>query len=562
MARHVANHSFEYCPRCHSRLTPALALNNGDSEFWLTCTNPDCKTYVNTYIPQAYQADFHEDLHRIKGNFGGFGSGKTTTSRMELEKTILITPSGTTLIGANVASQYEQTIKREFEADFPKEFMRYYSQQKQFMDFKNGHRVMYRPYDDPDKLRSYNLTGWIILEASEVKDEAFTQLKTRLRNTAATVPERDADGNVIYVNIDGVEVPKIKWDWREGIIESNPAAGWIKNDVLNVSDTIKVYGEAHDDYYQNKEEIDPVIASYITTTSANAYLPTDFIPMQIKNKPRWWIDRYIYGSFRYSDGLVYPSATKWFVEYFPIPRNWKRIVAFDYGLADSACFLFGAIDEQKNLLYFYKEVYTNDRSVEELAKLYFDAATDIPVGGFVCAPIIDPKSGPRRDYNKKTLADSFLDYGISFMPGAVDRDARIYRLNTYLETGHVRIMDSCPQLQMQLRDLKFKAEPTSTTKPWRDEPEDKNDHAVVCAEWIVMELPKDPGKLMYGSYYNTGERIDESVVDPVAEYKRREEDWALAALGLQSDTSADSSYFYNSYNSVDYTFGGGLNDFD
>lgn len=562
MARHVANHSFEYCPRCHSRLTPALALNNGDSEFWLTCTNPDCKTYVNTYIPQAYQADFHEDPHRIKGNFGGFGSGKTTTSRMELEKTILITPSGTTLIGANVASQYEQTIKREFEADFPKEFMRYYSQQKQFMDFKNGHRVMYRPYDDPDKLRSYNLTSWIILEASEVKDEAFTQLKTRLRNTAATVPERDADGNVIYVNIDGVEVPKIKWDWREGIIESNPAAGWIKNDVLNVSDTIKVYGDAHDDYYQNKEEIDPVIASYITTTSANAYLPTDFIPMQIKNKPRWWIDRYIYGSFRYSDGLVYPSATKWFVEYFPIPRNWKRIVAFDYGLADSACFLFGAIDEQKNLLYFYKEVYTNDRSVEELAKLYFDAATDIPVGGFVCAPIIDPKSGPRRDYNKKTLADSFLDYGISFMPGAVDRDARIYRLNTYLETGHVRIMDSCPQLQMQLRDLKFKAEPTSTTKPWRDEPEDKNDHAVVCAEWIVMELPKDPGKLMYGSYYNTGERIDESVIDPVEEYKRREEDWALAALGLQSDTSADSSYFYNSYNSVDYTFGGGLNDFD
>src|SRR5574344_1087355 len=98
MARHVANHSFEYCPRCHSRLTPALALNNGDSEFWLTCTNPDCKTYVNTYIPQAYQADFHEDPHRIKGNFGGFGSGKTTTSRMELEKTILITPSGTTLI--------------------------------------------------------------------------------------------------------------------------------------------------------------------------------------------------------------------------------------------------------------------------------------------------------------------------------------------------------------------------------------------------------------------------------------------------------------------------------
>lgn len=551
MPRHVANHSFTYCPRCHAHLRPVTAINNGDSEFWLECSNPDCNTYVNTYIPQPYQGDFHEDVHRIKGNFGGFGSGKTTTSRMELEKTLIITPSGTTLIGANVASQYEQTLKREFEADFPLEFVKSYSQQKQYMDFKNGHRIIYRPYDDPDKLRSYNLTAWIILEASEVKDEAFTQLKTRLRNTAATVPETDEHGNVVYINKDGIDVPKIKWDWREGIVESNPAAGWIKNDVLNVAHEIKVYGESHDDYYQDEKEIDPAISVHITTTSANAYLPPDFIPMQIKNKPRWWVDRFIYGSFRYADGLVYPSASKYIVEYFPIPRGWKRIVAFDYGLADSACFLFGAIDEEHSLLYFYKEVYTNDRSVEELAKLYYDAAADIPVGGFICAPLIDPKSGPRRDYAKKTLSDNFLDFGISFMPGAVDRDARIYRLNTYFESGHVKIMKTCPNLIAQLRDLKFKAAPTSTTKPWRDEPEDKNDHAVVCAEWIVMELPKDPGKLMYGAYYNTGVRIDEPAYNPEAELKQREDDWALAALSDVSDATDSRSYF-----ETDYNFGG------
>lgn len=557
MARHVANHSFEYCPRCHAALQETKSINNGTSEFWLECSNPDCRTYINTYIPQPFQANFHSDPHRIKANFGGFGSGKTTTSRMELEKDIIITPHGTTLIGANVASQYEQTIKREFEADFPLAFMKYYSQQKQYMDFKNEHRIMYRPYDDPDKLRSYNLTGWIILEASEVKDEAFTQLKTRLRNTAATVPDKDEDGNIIYVNKDGIDVPKIKYDWRMGIVESNPAAGWIKNDVLNVSDVIKVYGEAHDDYYQNQEEIDPVISTHITTTSANAYLPIDFIPMLIKNKPRWWIDRYVYGSFRYSDGLVYPSASKWIVEYFPVPRRWKRICAFDYGMADSACFLFGAVDEVNNLLYFYKEVYTNDRSVEELAKLYYEAAKDIPVGGYVCAPLIDPKSGPRRDYNKKTLADNFLDFGISFIPGAVDRDARIYRLNTYIESGHVRIMNSCPNLIAQIRDLKFKAEPTSTTKPWRDEPEDKNDHAVVCAEWIVMELPKDPGRLMYGAYYRDGSRIPETTFDPVEDAKQRDEDWALSALDIKANPGDIEDYYLSDHSvNLDYTFGG------
>jgi len=137
------------------------------------------------------------------------------------------------------------------------------------------------------------------------------------------------------------------------------------------------------------------------------------------------------------------------------------------------------------------------------------------------------------------------------MPGAVDRDARIYRLNTYFESGHVKIMKTCPNLIAQLRDLKFKAAPTSTTKPWRDEPEDKNDHAVVCAEWIVMELPKDPGKLMYGAYYNTGVRIDEPAYNPEAELKQREDDWALAALSDVSDATDSRSYF-----ETDYNFGG------
>ena len=173
----------------------------------------------------------------------------------------------------------------------------------------------------------------------------------------------------------------------------------------------------------------------------------------------------------------------------------------------------------------------------------------------VCAPIIDPKSGPRRDYDKKTLADSFLDYNISFIPGAVNRDARVYRLNTYLESGRVRIMRSCPHLVEQLRDLKFKPEPSSTTRPWRDEPEDKNDHAVVCAEWIVMELPKDPNQLMYGAYNNAGQMLAEAKFDPYEQRRRDDEDWMLSALDLKPERIADTNYFYNDYSAV-YNFGG------
>lgn len=117
-------------------------------------------------------------------------------------------------------------------------------------------------------------------------------------------------------------------------------------------------------------------------------------------------------------------------------------------------------------------------------------------------------------------ADNFLDFGISFLPGQINREARVFRLNTYLESGKIRIMNTCPNLTRQIRELKFKQNGKSTTSPWRNEPEDKDDHAVVCAEWIVMELPKDPNRMLFGVYSKDGNMFKET--DPMEDYNERE----------------------------------------
>lgn len=176
--------SFTYCPRCHATLQPCKAWNEAPSEFWLEC--PACNTYVNTYIPMEHQQAVHEDDHRIVGNFGGYGTGKTTTSREEVYKHIFLTPNANILIGAAITPQYEQTIKRELEADIPKAFVKDYSTQKSTMDLINGARIMYRPLDDEGKLRSLNLSMYVMVEASEVDKSIFHQLKTRHRNLSAT----------------------------------------------------------------------------------------------------------------------------------------------------------------------------------------------------------------------------------------------------------------------------------------------------------------------------------------------------------------------------------------
>jgi len=498
---------FSRCPRCGAPTKKATSFNNGESEFWYTCSKQGCNTYINTYIPQEHQYAVHEDPHLFVGNFGGYGSGKTLTSREEVYKHVFLTPGGNTLIGANVQSQYDQTIKRDIENDLPLDFYAQWSSQKQAYDYINGHRIMYRPFDDPNKLRSYNLSMFVMVEASEIKAESFVQLKTRLRNMTAGVPKRHRDGTIVTKKTKtGVLIPVMQADWRKGIIESNPDSGWIREDILDKSDVIYKHGRIPDIYALLANEKDTAISTHITASAVNEFLPTTFVEDNCKNKPAWWINRYIFGSFLYAEGLVYPSSMRWLEDPFEIPKEFPRICAYDYGLSDDSVFLFAAVDMKAGIIHVYKEIRTNNRSVEDLAKLFFEGSADIPVGGWICPPIIDPKSGPKRDYEKKTLADHFLDYGIVFMPGQISVDARVYRLNTYLECGKIRISKECEGLIRELKNYKFKTK-TLSNDSFDDKPVDKDNHAINPLEWITMELPSDPRKLISGVYDKQGRNL-------------------------------------------------------
>ena len=50
---------------------------------------------------------------------------------------------------------------------------------------------------------------------------------------------------------------------------------------------------------------------------------------------------------------------------------------------------------------------------------------------------------------------------------------------------------------------------------------DKDNHSINPLEWIVMELPADPGKIVYGVYNKFGrdvtQPIDTTKYDPYAE---------------------------------------------
>lgn len=511
-------HDFSKCPRCGYPMRQTKTYSGAPSRWWLECSNKRCNTFINTYQPQPHQEDVHRDAHLYVGNFGGYGSGKTTNSQQEQYKHAFITPNGNSLIAANITPQYEQTIKRDIESDLPAAFIREVSNMKAYMDLVNGHRILYRPLDDPDKLRSLNLSHAIILEASETPHDAFVQLQTRVRNSAAFINKPDSKPG-----------DKPLADWRKIIIESNPDAGWIRSNFLLISKDVYRHGTIKEKIPQLEEEafgdgvnaLNPQMSSHITATNANKYLPADFMQTLARNKPQWWVNRYLFGSFSYAVGLVYPTALDWVIPTSAIPKEWKRLVAFDYGLSDNAVYLFAAIHPDDGTIYIYKEVVTNNNNIVELARLYFENTADIPSGGMYQPPIIDPKSGTKRDYNKKTLIDHFLDYDIAFQPGHIQIDARVFRTNTFFECGKIRIMDCCQYLIGELRDYKWKEDKNSPNQ-LSSKPEDKNNHAINPLEWICMALPADPSKIVMGVYNRQGQNLAKQ-----EERNRQSAYWAL-----------------------------------
>lgn len=520
------------CPRCGAKLVPTIAITGAPSTDWLECSNPVCNTYVDMYHPMPHQTSVHEDSHRIIGNFGSYGTGKTKTSEKEMEKHIFLTPNANILLGANITSQYEQTLLRDFEKSFPLAFLKSRSVQKGYLDFVNDARLMLRPFDDPDKLRSNNYSMVIMLEASEINADAYHQLKTRLRNTAATNPATHSD-------------------WRKLICESNPDSGWIRTDVLLVSSRITQHGKYAKESYKEIQDplnIDENISSHIASTDVNYHLPKDYIKVNSKNKPHWWVKRFLHGSFAFAEGLVYPNAVKCIV---PTPRDsegkpltpkhfpdWKILVSHDYGLMDEATFVYAAVDKKRNKLIVYKVDHTNNAPLKDLAHLFKKGSEDIMFGQLYTTPIIDPKNN-KRDYDKKDLISHYQDYGITFKPGHVNVEARIIRLNDYIEAGCLEIWDCCDFLITEIKDYKFKPK-SLDDKESKNQPIDARNHAINALEWIAMELPANPNRLSLTGYDEYGRPLDET------EEKTKKEDWHFADNDTTNDYEFDDAGLFES----------------
>lgn len=497
------------CPRCGAKTRPTLAVDAGYSRFIVKCIQ--CPTYINLFIPLPHQYAFSKDPARYTMAAGGVGTGKTEGDVMDHIKHAIITPNGASLLGAPTLPQLRATLKKQLEMTLPMDFLSRVSKVESTLTYANGHEVLYRPFDDPEKLKSLNLSSFIILEASRTKYSVFTELQRRLRNTAAVrfafddegvpVYEEDAEGNIIH---------KVAHDWRKGNLETNPDAGWVKSDILERSGTVTLHHkDLHDEKFYFKN-INPQISTHITPTKANFYLPRDFVKDQSSGMPQWYIRRNFFGSFTYAEGMIYPNFLHTLVEPFKIPRNWKRVIAVDYGIADKTHFLFGAIDNDKKICYLYDEIVINNADVKEIVSVYKPKVLAIPAGLLIGVPKMDQRSLTKRQSHdvQKTLGDLFEDEGVYFEPAQMNLDARILRTNTLINLGQLKIFSNLTHLIDEGRNYKFPERDVDKPSANANKPVDKHNHGMNAMEFLAMELPHNLEQVDFRVYNNTGKAVD------------------------------------------------------
>jgi len=513
---YVLNKKKVKCPECESQMAPAIAINGGESDFWLKCTK--CETYLDTYLPMQHQSIMHSDAAKYMMAAGGFGSGKTLFDSKDAQKHMLITPGGRTMFGAPIMPQLRPTLKKDFEDDFPINFVRHVSKAENSMTFINNHELIYRPFDDPHKLRSLNVSRFVILEGSGTKFGTFGQLQTRLRNTAALVYDRDEEGNVIMIQSKGGKwVPKILYDWRKGTIETNPDPGWVRDEFLLKSNRIYLHDkDTHSQHYVPEE---PTMdkSTHIIPTSSNYLLPPNFIQENTDGKPKWYIHRYFRGSFEYAEGLVYPEFMATIIKPFKIPKNWKRVIAMDYGINDNTHFIFGAIDPSVNVCYFYDELVISDSNVKTISAEYKKKLKEhVPRGSLLTTPVMDQRSrSQRQSFDvKKTLGDLFEDEGLIFDPAQMDIDSRVLHMNTLIENRQLKIFSTLRGLITEGKSYRFPEKDLDKPGKNTNKPEDKNNHGMNAAEFLCMELPWDLKTMDTEAYNRLGKIVAQRYETP------------------------------------------------
>ena len=216
-----------------------------------------------------------------------------------------------------------------------------------------------------------------------------------------------------------------------------------------------------------------------------------------KNKEPWWINRYLKGSFKYTEGLVYPNFVDWFCEPFPIPQSWRRATGTDFGRRDPTAHLVAALDPINKIIYVYDEI---EESLEDYPIDYMadkiKQCDDFPESLLAFPNQCDPRGRNRDQVSGKSWIDAYRAHGIIFQPAQdCEGDSlapTINKVYTYAKHGRLKIFNTCKKTYNSLSRYKYKERTLGDDKNQGEKPQDKNNHLPDALRYLLSPFPAFP----------------------------------------------------------------------
>lgn len=413
----------------------------------------------------------HSGTPKYIAYVGGVGSGKTLIGCVTVLSWAVMYP-GDYLISRQFMPELKVTTYKTFLEVCPPELILENRVADMTIRIKcaNGKSslILFRQLDEPDKLRSLNLSGFYIDEANQTSEEAFMLLQGRLRGSGI----------------------------RKGILTTNPKG----------HDWIYRWFQKKDHF---KEETAKEQYKLIKAPSTeNVHLPEGYIESLMGSWSQERIDREVNASWDAFEGMVYHEFRRdiHVVRPFKVPDNWDRHIRIDHGYRAPTAVIFAAISPDGDV-YVYKEIYEKEWLIREVVlgnprEKKLGLKDNIKGASAFRTAKIDPSTKRRTGKTGESDFDEYLRHWPKDLPPlglarndvqlGIDRVKSYLKVHPKLQRPMLYIFETCTNLLEEISTYKYpELKPSEQgNKNEKENPIKANDHALDALRYLIVDLPE------------------------------------------------------------------------
>ena len=338
----------------------------------------------------------------------------------------------------------------------------------------NGSEILFVHLDtiSESELKSLNLGWFFIDQAEEISINVVRVLQSRLR--LATVPK------------------------RYGFFSCNPEPGSWLEPMFKIP--------------FDKGELDSDMFYEDVTTYENPHNPPDYIEDLEKRYPPELQERYLKGSWKVLEDLIYKEFDQniHVINPFQVPKSWEHIVSLDHGMVNPAACLWAAIDYDYNVFIF--DEYYSPGLVSEHSKAIISQTGDQEISLW----LIDPSTQARtreKDNKMWSVLEEYEDNGLYFVPANNEKLAGINRVKEFFKVQEDRInpitrqkksprlfiFKSCVNLIWELKQYKWKKMRSLQMRNSPEVPVDNADHCCDALYYLILSRFPPPVRKPFGN---------------------------------------------------------------